>query len=45
MAFARPSDYVVVVPHVGGSKARGIKLISQREPVAVKLGFCWFDLT
>jgi hypothetical protein len=45
MALARPSDYVVVVPPVGGSEARDIKLISQREPVPVKLGFCRFDLT
>jgi hypothetical protein len=32
MASIGPRNYVVVVLHVGGSKAHGIKLVLQREP-------------
>jgi 8-oxo-dGTP pyrophosphatase MutT (NUDIX family) len=32
MAFLGPVNNVVVVPHVGGSKASDIKLILQSEP-------------
>jgi 8-oxo-dGTP pyrophosphatase MutT (NUDIX family) len=32
MAYVGPSHYVVVVLHVGGSKASDIKLVLHREP-------------
>jgi hypothetical protein len=32
MAFVGPGHYVVVVLHVGGSKASDIKLVLHREP-------------
>jgi hypothetical protein len=33
MAYVGPRNYVVVVLHVGGSKASYIKLVLQREPI------------
>jgi hypothetical protein len=39
MAYVGPSNYVVVVVHVGGSKASNIKLVLQRESRTVKLCF------
>jgi hypothetical protein len=39
MAFVGPSNYAVVVLHIEGSKALNIKLLLQREPVMVELGF------
>jgi hypothetical protein len=39
MAYVGPGRYVVVVLHVGGSKASDIKLVLQREP---RFGKTWF---
>jgi 8-oxo-dGTP pyrophosphatase MutT (NUDIX family) len=39
MACVGPCHYVVVVPHVGGSKASDIKLVLHREP---RIGKAWF---
>jgi 8-oxo-dGTP pyrophosphatase MutT (NUDIX family) len=39
VASLGPSHYVVVVLHVGGSKASDIKLALQREP---RFGKTWF---
>ena len=39
MAFVGPGHYVVVVLHVGGSKAYDIKFVLEREP---RTGKTWF---
>jgi 8-oxo-dGTP pyrophosphatase MutT (NUDIX family) len=39
MAHVGPGHYVMVVMHVGGSKASDIKLVLQREP---RIGKTWF---
>jgi hypothetical protein len=39
MAFVGHGNYVVVVLHVGGSKAYDIKLVLHREP---RTGYTWF---
>jgi 8-oxo-dGTP pyrophosphatase MutT (NUDIX family) len=39
VAYVGPDHYVVVVLHVGGSKASDIKLVLQRKP---RIGKTWF---
>jgi trehalose-6-phosphatase len=41
MEFVEPRNYVVVVRHVGISKASDIKLVLQRKP---RTGKTWFPI-